>query len=208
MTEGADTTTLPMSPRAVIFRLWSGAIPASVCAAAIEDLGTEDLRPSHVQKSRTGSSEVDPVTRQADHVFLESAHWVGAFPTHFAHEANELWQFDLSGGLGTLSYIRYQEGGHFTWHVDALTYETPGVSTAEHPVERKLSVTVNLSDPDDYDGGELEFMDALGRQIKVPEARERGSVVVFPSTVGHRVTPVTRGERHVLVAWMFGHRLR
>lgn len=73
---------------------------------------------------------------------------------------------------------------------------------------RKLSVTVSLSDPKEYDGGNLNF--DLGphrpdRYHECTEIRPRGSIIVFPSHIYHQVTPVTRGTRYSLVAWNLGY---
>lgn len=72
---------------------------------------------------------------------------------------------------------------------------------------RKLSVTISLNDPSEYDGGNLQF--DLGphrpdRYHTCTEIRPRGSVIVFPSYVHHQVTPVTRGTRYSLVCWNLG----
>ena len=73
---------------------------------------------------------------------------------------------------------------------------------------RKLSVTVNLTDPNDYVGGDLEFdlrNNAIGRNIiTMDEARDQGTIVVFPSFVPHQVRPVKKGTRFSLVIWNLG----
>jgi PKHD-type hydroxylase len=73
---------------------------------------------------------------------------------------------------------------------------------------RKLSVTINLSDPKDYKGGNLRFdfgpHDQKKRFHTCTEIRPRGSIIVFPSHVFHQVTPVTKGTRHSLVMWSLG----
>jgi PKHD-type hydroxylase len=74
---------------------------------------------------------------------------------------------------------------------------------------RKLSVTVSLSDPSTYDGGNLKFDFGPhhdgARYHVCEEIRPRGSIIVFPSHVYHQVTPVTRGTRYSLVAWNLGN---
>lgn len=74
---------------------------------------------------------------------------------------------------------------------------------------RKLSVTVSLSDPKTYTGGNLKFdfgpHSDGGRYHVCKEIRPRGSIIVFPSHVYHQVTPVTRGIRYSLVAWNLGN---
>ena len=76
---------------------------------------------------------------------------------------------------------------------------------------RKLSVTVSLTDPKEYKGGELEFDFRNLDPDKKPNIRActeilpKGSLVVFPSFVWHRVKPVTKGVRHSLVIWNLGY---
>lgn len=86
------------------------------------------------------------------------------------------------------------EGGKYDWHHDVDWNNIDGT-------DRKLSLTVQLSDPADYDGGDFEF----GEVEQVPSfAKSKGSVLIFPSYLSHRVTPVTRGVRRSLVAWFSG----
>lgn len=73
---------------------------------------------------------------------------------------------------------------------------------------RKLSLTCNLTNPDNYEGGDLIFdlgPHAPKRFHKVEEIRERGSVIVFPSWLYHQVTPVTKGTRYSAVMWSLGY---
>ena len=86
--------------------------------------------------------------------------------------------------------LRYDVGGHFAmWHSDAGT---------DAQDRRRISMSVELSEASDHDGGALEVVpDLVGRPRTLP----RGSAHLFPSRALHRVTPVTRGRRHALVAW-------
>ena len=74
---------------------------------------------------------------------------------------------------------------------------------------RKLSMTVSLTNPEEYEGGDLEFdfrNTDEGSQPRIcEEIRKKGSVIVFPSFVWHRVKPVTKGTRHSLVCWNLGY---
>jgi PKHD-type hydroxylase len=189
-----------------MYRLWNGVYPAPVCQSVIDEFDEHAFYEANIQTMK-GDVLIAPDTRRATNMFIEPGHWTGALITHFAHQANLLWKYDLSG-LGTLSIVRYDEAGHFNWHVDVLSYgqmDFPGLGSG---LERKLSVTVNLSDPSDYTGGDLEFLNGIGQLLTQPELRERGSVVVFPSTLGHRVTPITSGVRYALVGWMVGPPIR
>ena len=82
---------------------------------------------------------------------------------------------------------------HYDWHHDVQWNGQSGF-------DRKLSITVQLSDPDEYDGGDLEF-DELKTNA---DFRSKGTVLVFPSYLRHRIKPITRGTRRALVAWFFG----
>lgn len=93
-------------------------------------------------------------------------------------------------------YVEYVAGyGHFHWHND-YSHES-----VEAP--RKLTVIVQLSESDEYQGGDLEIFG--NGPVAVP--RDRGTMICFPSFVVHRVTPVTAGIRRVVVAWVAGPRL-
>jgi PKHD-type hydroxylase len=105
---------------------------------------------------------------------------------------NERYWFDLLGFHQELQLTRYTEGDFFDWHLDFGAAEISA---------RKLSVTVQLSDPDEYEGGDLEFM-INQKTVKAP--REKGTVVVFPSFIMHRVTPITKGTRQSIVGWVSG----
>jgi len=77
---------------------------------------------------------------------------------------------------------------------------------SEIDAQRKLSVTVQLSDPNDYDGGDLILYHISGDLATAN--RERGAITIFPSFISHEVTPVTRGIRYSLVAWTLGPAFR
>ena len=95
-----------------------------------------------------------------------------------------------------IQYSEYDASykGHYDWHADSSANGT------EHWYERKLSMSLQLSGPDDYEGGLLEI-----QNVKLEDQhREKGTVIVFPSSKLHRVTPVTSGKRKALVTWMEG----
>lgn len=87
------------------------------------------------------------------------------------------------------------QGGHYDWHQDVHW-------NGQAARDRKISVTVQLSDAGDYEGGDFEF-----DEVKTnADFRSKGTVLVFPSYLRHRVLPVTSGTRRSLVAWFFGPR--
>jgi PKHD-type hydroxylase len=109
---------------------------------------------------------------------------------------NRFYNFDINSFGESLQLTTYDtaDNGHYDWHIDM-----------GGKVSRKLSLVLQLSDPLDYDGGNLEISTAA-EPIIVP--KERGLVSVFPSWCRHRVSPVTRGTRQSLVVWMSGPNFR
>jgi PKHD-type hydroxylase len=93
-------------------------------------------------------------------------------------------------------FNRYRGGGQYGPHVDAAVFSVPGTP---HRVRSDLSATLFLSEPDEYDGGELTIEDAYGRHsVKLPA----GDMVLYPGTSLHHVTPVTRGTRLASFMWV------
>jgi len=119
--------------------------------------------------------------------------------TPFAIEAARILDVDINL-RGDIQYTEYHasEGGHYSWHND-VDWES------DIPVDRKLSITVQLSDPSEYDGGNFEFSQVTGLP---EEAKTKGTVLVFLSPLEHRVTPVTYGVRKSLVSWFEGPKWR
>lgn len=117
----------------------------------------------------------------------------------FALEAAEIMGIDIVPN-SLLQYTEYHgtKGGKYDWHHDVDWNKSSGL-------DRKLSVTVQLSDPQDYEGGQFEFS-----EVETPpmEARDKGTVLVFPSYLQHTVLPVTSGVRKTLVGWFVGPRWR
>ena len=122
------------------------------------------------------------------------------------HEANVSagWNFDWDF-TEPAQFTKYGKDQFYGWHRDCLSQP---YSEDRHPQYagkiRKLSVTVSLSEPSTYEGGNLQFDEGDGRYHTCEEIRPRGSVVVFPSHVPHQVTPVTSGTRRSLVMWSLG----
>ncbi len=114
----------------------------------------------------------------------------------------QVFGFEIEG-IESLQYTIYDEGGdHYGWHMDGVT----GAALGKGGKSRKLSLSIQLSAPDSYEGGDLEFMIGSTKPSFAP--RQKGAVILFPSFVLHRVLPVTRGRRVSLVAWFQGPRYR
>ena len=114
-------------------------------------------------------------------------------------KAAKLWGFELDATEEELKYLKYERGDHFSkWHADI----GPGYAN-----RRKLSMSILLNSSDEFTGGDLEIFPNEDAKDK-PIAKNAGDAIVFPSFRHHRVSPVTDGERHVLVNWVSGPELR
>ena len=127
---------------------------------------------------------------------------------------NANWNFELNG-FESLQFTKYDVGQFYDWHPDQFE----PVNEEDNPKKtiRKLSVSVLLSDEKDYEGGDLQFRDQvdginrdpfISTKISTVEEKSRGTVIVFPSFMWHRVTPVTKGSRYSLVMWNTGYPFR
>ena len=94
-------------------------------------------------------------------------------------------------------FTEYPEGGFYDWHMDC------DVNMTHEPPVRKISMTVLLNDPSEFEGGHLELM-APGKFAEL----KQGHAIIFASFLNHRVNPVTRGIRQSLVVWFGGKPFR
>lgn len=146
----------------------------------------------------TGENVTDEKYRKSQVGWIECLYdnaWLWHKMAELSQKANEShYCMKLLGFRECCQFTIYKEGGsHYNWHMD---FGNGKMS------QRKLSICVQLSDPDTYDGGDLELFYAAD---PVVAHRGRGTSVVFPSYTMHRVTPVTRGIRYSLVLWVSGH---
>jgi len=161
-----------------------------------------------IQNAKVADSNLQKI-RNSSIAWMQDS-WLYETIEPFIQEANirAEWNFDWIGSE-TCQFTVYKEQQHYGWHQDSLhqPYDKPG--TPEHNTIRKLSVTVALEDGNNYEGGDLQFdlrnrEDSQSVVLTAEQARLKGSIIVFPSFVWHRVTPVTKGTRYSLVIWSIG----
>lgn len=109
---------------------------------------------------------------------------------------NQFFHFDLTGCYepAQLGLYKAEDNGHYNWHVDGM-----GTSVT---VPRKLSISLLLSDPTEFEGGELQLKTTDDEAVTVEQ--KQGRAYFFPSYTLHRVAPVTKGIRRSLVLWVGG----
>lgn len=158
-------------------------------------------RESGLAPGTTSGGGNDPRIRRSQVLWLRRANgneWLYERIWQVTQQMNErLFGFDITDFNGAIQLARYaaDDEGFYNWHMD----------NGEKNSGRKISISVQLSHSEDYEGGDLELW---YKMRGIPASRDRGAIVAFPSFVMHRVKPVTRGERFSLVAWIAGPRWR
>ena len=146
----------------------------------------------------TTFTEPNPTIRKSKVKWIpqnETFEWLYDLIKELAVEANSIWKFDIHTIIEQIQYTEYYaaDNGHYTWHQDI----GPGNAS-----KRKISVTIQLSDATEYEGGDLQIWRG-GNSIQTAP-RGAGVSVLFPSYMMHRVSPMKRGIRKSLVLWIGG----
>ena len=150
-------------------------------------------------EGRDSSYDKVRITRTAWIANTPETNWIYDKLFRIAYHLNQqFYRLDITEMSEQLQYTIYEtaEGGHYDWHVDHSTVT---------PEPRKLSLVLQLSDPADYEGCELQLHSANSIDSA---PKERSTVILFPSYALHRVTPITAGRRTSLVSWVSGPFLR
>ena len=157
-----------------------------------------NLIPSNLEDGNV-TGEIDKSYRSSKIYWIpknKDTVWLYRYLIYFIQEANKImWNFNISNLWEDLQFTVYksEDHGHYDWHMDI---GSNGLSS-----NRKISLTIQLSDPSDYEGGDLELM--VHRNI-IKADKSKGTIILFPSYLQHRVTPVTKGIRKSLVIWVHG----
>ena len=182
-----------------------------------EDLSEYD---SDKKKSTIAGNVVNQTIRRSENAWIPTNHWVGGFLWHYIMKANrENFLYDLTAiDDEQIQYTIYEEGSYYNWHIDAgissafrpeqtvgsSTNKSADISTVQGEYQRKLSFVVQLSDPSEYRGGELQLMGDAGDTYFAPKVK--GTVILFDSRTPHRVRKIKSGSRRSLVGWVVGPR--
>jgi PKHD-type hydroxylase len=155
-------------------------------------------KPTHTQHRQSTNSFMEP-NSETEWIFnriIEASTFVN----------ERYFQYDLYG-FSFLQYTEYCDKlDHYNWHMDIDPLRD--VQSGHIALTRKLSASVILSDPSEYEGGDLEMYINLDTTAEHTVAQEKGGVIFFPSYAMHRVTPVSDGLRKSLVVWIEGPRFK
>ena len=184
-----------------IWHMWSAELNHETVASIIKEC--EFYKP---MDAVVGAGDTDDKVRKS------IVRWINPYDvgSEFIHKL--LWKYATLANrnafgvkIDTIQDIQYtiyegDENGHYNWHFDTFWAN-------QTMNDRKLSITIQLSDSDDYEGGNF----ILDRQYQQPDSKDlrtKGTILVFPSPIKHKVTPVTKGIRKSLVAWVEGPKWR
>tara|TARA_Y100001963_G_scaffold136204_1_gene198618 strand:- start:1676 stop:2293 length:618 start_codon:yes stop_codon:yes gene_type:complete len=189
---------------------------------AMVDILEEDIKgyDKDVDTSKVmGDKEVKSI-RNSKNTWITTEHWIGGFLWYYIQKVNKQnFCYDLIDIDGaSVQYTHYGPGEYYNWHQDgdidtafkpqlqasSGTNLSQDIFTVQGECVRKLSFALQLSDMDEYTGGEVEFMDSSDKPFLAP--KQRGTLIIFDSRMKHRVRKVKTGLRKSLVGWVVGPR--
>lgn len=192
-------------------------LPPEMIDIAIRDLSLYD---NQVNQSVLKGNIINENIRNSKNAWISTDNWIGGWIWYYIQKVNRKnFKYDIIDiDGGSIQYTEYGEGEYYHWHSDDdisrinTEYIDPDSSTnfteqdnfINGQYMRKLSFSLQLSDPTDYVGGELQFLGNNDNTFFAP--KQRGSLVVFDSRIKHRVVKVKSGVRKSLVGWVVGPR--
>jgi PKHD-type hydroxylase len=176
------------------WQLWSGILSNDTCDQIVES----QIKTEPIEAQMFNSDDPDyrrSKIRWVTDTSIKNVLW------HYAKEANRnAFGFDVTD-MSAVQFTEYraEDTGTYNWHHD-VDWQSGAA------FDRKISVVVQLSDPDVYEGCDFRFANVPNPYIN--QLRAKGTVLCFPSYLEHQVTEITKGTRHSLVAWFEGPRWR
>lgn len=179
-----------------IYWRWDGVLSKEFCRSILKEVNWADAHSAGVG----GEVRIlDPESRVSEIIWQDSMQPLGCVAQSYMEVANRQagWNFDIpTFEQVQLSKYSGENKGHYEWHVDCFP--------PKEGVQRKLTCVILLNDPSEFEGGELQFEQLEGENMLTAQ----GSVIVFPSFIAHKVTPVTKGVRYTAVTWAKGPSFR
>lgn len=199
-------TTEPHFVRSIVqpYTIWNNCFTSEQLDQIIQ------MHDQHgVETSTVGSdSALDSKIRKSSSAFhFKNAdnNWIFDRLLYMTETTNDIFfQFDLLG-FEKYQYTVYNSTDYYDYHVD-MVFGSTAINQESH-LARKLSVSIQLNDSSEFDGGNLELCYGLPDQ-PISLKLEKGTAVFFPSYMLHKVAPITRGVRKSLVVWALGPKFK
>ena len=181
--------------------VFPSSVDTNICKQIIT-LGEDKWKDAKITNSLQSEEKLNKTIRDTQVTFCDED-WLYKIVWDYLHTANKKsnWNFQIDS-CESMQIGKYGVGGHYDYHQDGNGF-TKYVSKNKftNGKTRKLSMTIVLNN--DYEGGEFQFFNYKDQLIK----EKKGTVIVFPSYMVHRVRPVTKGTRYSLVVWFCGEPL-
>ena len=198
-------------------------LPSDIINSLEKDL--ENHFDDEMGESKLINDVINKNIRKSKNTWIPTTHWITGWLWHYVQAANRNnFLYDISFiESESMQYARYGVGEYYHWHSDTsipVQYKPQiQISATESTTDdnylkeraaiknelvRKISFSLQLSDPDDYEGGNIQFIDESNQNYIAP--RQKGSLIIFDSRTKHRVCKVKSGVRKSIVGWVVGPR--
>ena len=198
-------------------------LPSDVINSLEKDL--ESHFDNDMGDSKLINDVLDKDIRKSKNTWIPTTHWITGWLWHYVQTANRNnFLYDISFiESESMQFARYGVGEYYHWHSDTsipVQYKPQiQISATEsttndnylreraaikNELVRKISFSLQLSDPDDYEGGNIQFIDESNKNYIAP--RQKGTLIIFDSRTKHRVCKVRSGVRKSIVGWVLGPR--
>ena len=198
-------------------------LPSDIINSLEKDL--ENHFDDEMGDSKLINDVLDEDIRKSKNTWIPTTHWITGWLWHYVQAANRNnFLYDISFiESESMQYASYGVGEYYHWHTDSSisVHYKPQFQTSarestkddnylrertaiENELVRKISFSLQLSDPDDYEGGNIQFIDESNKNYIAP--RQKGSLIIFDSRTKHRVCKVRSGVRKSIVGWVVGPR--
>ena len=182
------------------------AVPIKTCEKILK-AGRKKI----AQRASTAGRGLDLSKRNCMVAWINDK-WIYEIINPFIHTANKQdgWNFECDWNESS-QFTIYEKGHYYGWHADQKPEPNKNKDKNLDGKIRKLSLTLQLTDNTEYEGGDFQFMwirdDTKGflNVITIDDARDIGTVIIFPSFIYHQVLPITKGKRETLVNWSLGN---
>ena len=185
------------------------AIPIKICEKILE-AGRKKITNQAITGIEYKEGKLNLKARDCRVSWLNDK-WIYDIINPFIHAANKEadWNFEWDWNE-TSQFTIYEKGHYYGWHTDQGSGIMKHTSKNINGKTRKLSLTLQLTDKTKYEGGDFQFRWINNKKkdllevTTVDDAKDMGTVIIFPSFIWHQVLPITKGKRESLVNWSVG----
>ena len=188
------------------------AIPLTTCKKILKEGRKKIIK--QATTGLNGNGKLNSTKRNCKVAWINDK-WIYDIINPFIHTANKKagWNFQWDWNEAS-QFTIYEKGHYYGWHTDQNSKPYKNQSKNFDGKTRKLSLTLQLTDKTEYEGGDFQFKwiqdtkKSLLNIITIDDAKDIGTIIIFPSFIHHQVMPITKGKRESLVNWSVGKEFR